>query len=60
MQKKKEIRKTQEEVDATLSDIAKMLGTSRAYVSQIERQALEKLRKKLQERLGITSLDDLL
>ena len=52
-------RKTKEEVDLTISDIAKEFGTSRTYISLLEKQALEKLKKKLSA-LGINSLDQLL
>jgi len=46
--------------DATHEEIAKEMGKSRAYVSLIEKEALEKLRKKLLWKHNVASVDDLL
>jgi DNA-directed RNA polymerase specialized sigma subunit len=46
--------------DATHAEIAKEMGKSRSYVSLIEKEALEKLRKKLLWKHNIASMDDLL
>jgi transcriptional regulator len=46
--------------DATHSEIAKTMGKSRAYVSLIEKEALEKMRKKLLWKHDVRSLDDLI
>jgi DNA-directed RNA polymerase specialized sigma subunit len=46
--------------DATHEEIAKEMGKSRAYVSLIEKEALEKLRKKLLLKHNVASVDDLL
>jgi transcriptional regulator len=46
--------------DATHAEIAKEMGKSRGYVSLIEKEALEKLRKKLLWKHNVTSVDDLL
>jgi DNA-directed RNA polymerase specialized sigma subunit len=53
-------RKEYSQYDATHAEIAKEMGKSRAYVSLIEKEAIEKLRKKLLWRHNISSLDDLL
>jgi DNA-directed RNA polymerase sigma subunit (sigma70/sigma32) len=46
--------------DATHAEIAKEMGKSRAYVSLIEKNALEKLKKKLLWKHDVSSMDDLL
>jgi DNA-directed RNA polymerase specialized sigma subunit len=46
--------------EATHEEIAKEMGKSRAYVSLIEKEALEKLRKKLLWKHNVASVDDLL
>ena len=46
--------------DYTHEEIAKDLGRSRACVSQIEKAALEKLKKRLALDHDVHSLDDLL
>ena len=46
--------------DATHAEIAKEMGKSRSYVSLIEKEALEKLRKKLLWKHNIASMEDLL
>jgi DNA-directed RNA polymerase specialized sigma subunit len=46
--------------DHTHEEIAKDLGRSRACVSQIEKAALDKLRKRLALDHDVRSLDDLL
>jgi DNA-directed RNA polymerase specialized sigma subunit len=46
--------------EATHEQIAKEMGKSRAYVSLIEKEALEKLRKKLLWKHNVASVDDLL
>jgi DNA-directed RNA polymerase specialized sigma subunit len=53
-------RKEYSQYDATHAEIAKEMGKSRAYVSLIEKEAIEKLRKKLLWKHNISSLDDLL
>jgi transcriptional regulator len=53
-------RKEYSQYDATHAEIAKEMGKSRAYVSLIEKEAMEKLRKKLLLKHNISSLDDLL
>jgi DNA-directed RNA polymerase specialized sigma subunit len=53
-------RKEYSQYDATHAEIAKEMGKSRAYVSLIEKEALEKLRKKLLWKHDIRSMDDLL
>ena len=46
--------------DHTHEEIAKDINTSRSNVSQIEKAALEKLRKRLANAHNVRSLDDLL
>ena len=46
--------------DATHEEIGKQMGKSRAYVSLIEKEALEKLRKKLLWDHNVSSMDDVL
>ena len=46
--------------DATHAEIAKTMGKSRAYVSLIEKEAMEKLRKKLLWNHNVSSVDDLI
>jgi len=46
--------------DATHAEIAKEVGKSRAYVSLIEKEAMEKIRKKLLWKHNISSMDDLI
>ena len=46
--------------DATHEQIGKEMGKSRAYVSLIEKEALEKLRKKLLWDYKVSSMDDVL
>ena len=45
---------------ATLEETARLLGITRERVRQIEKQALEKLRRHLRLRYGITSLAGIL
>ena len=47
-------------VTHTLEETARMFGITRERVRQIEKQALEKLRRQLRIRYGITSLGGLL
>ena len=47
-------------VTHTLEETAQMLGITRERVRQIETAALEKLRRRLKARYGITSLAGLL
>ena len=44
----------------TLEETAKLLGITRERVRQIEKRALEKLRRRLRARYGITSLAGIL
>ena len=44
----------------TLEETAKLLGITRERVRQIEKRALEKLRRRLRARYGITSLAGML
>ena len=53
-------RKEYSQYDATHAEIAKEMGKSRAYVSLIEKEALEKLRKKLLWKHNVSSTDDLI
>ena len=46
--------------DATHEQIGKEIGKSRGYVSLLEKEALEKLRKKLLWKHNVSSMDDLL
>ena len=46
--------------DATHEQIGKEMGKSRSAISLIEKEALEKLRKKLLWKHNVTSMDDLL
>jgi|TARA_R110000868_G_C10357393_1_gene716951 DNA-directed RNA polymerase specialized sigma subunit len=46
--------------EATHEQIGKEMGKSRGYVSLIEKEALEKLRKKLLWKHNVTSVDDLI
>jgi DNA-directed RNA polymerase specialized sigma subunit len=46
--------------DATHEEIGKEMGKSRGYVSILEKEALEKLRKKLLWKHNVTSVNDLL
>lgn len=46
--------------DATHEQIGKEIGKSRVYVSLLEKETLEKLRKKLLWKHNVTSVDDLL
>ena len=55
-----DVNKEYSQYDATHAEIAKEMGKSRAYVSLIEKEAIEKLRKKLFLKHNISSLDDLL
>jgi DNA-directed RNA polymerase specialized sigma subunit len=55
-----ESRKEYSQYDATHAEIAKTMGKSRAYVSLIEKEALEKLRKKLLWNHDVRSVDDLI
>jgi DNA-directed RNA polymerase specialized sigma subunit len=55
-----ESRKEYNQYDATHAEIAKELGKSRAYVSLIEKEAIEKLRKKLLWKHNVTSMEDLI
>ena len=55
-----ESRTEYSQYDATHAEIAKTMGKSRAYVSLIEKEALEKLRKKLLWKHNISSMDDLI
>lgn len=47
-------------VTHTLEETAHLLGITRERVRQIEKQALEKLRRHLRHRYGITSLAGIL
>lgn len=47
-------------VTHTLEETAQLMGITRERVRQIEKRALEKLRKCLKVRYGITSLDGIL
>ena len=47
-------------VTHTLEETARMLGVTRERVRQIERRALDKLRRLLRLRYGITSISELL
>ena len=44
----------------TLEETARLLGITRERVRQIEKRALEKLRRQLRLRYGITSLSGIL
>jgi DNA-directed RNA polymerase specialized sigma subunit len=46
--------------DATHEQIGKEIGKSRVYVSLLEKEVLEKLRKKLLWKHNVTSVDDLI
>ncbi|MBR3923683.1 MAG: hypothetical protein IKJ45_11260 [Kiritimatiellae bacterium] len=47
-------------VTHTLEETAQLMGITRERVRQIEKQALEKLRRRLKLRYGITSLAGIL
>ena len=47
-------------VTHTLEETAELMGITRERVRQIEKQALEKLRRRLKLRYGITSLAGIL
>ena len=47
-------------VTHTLEEAAQLMGITRERVRQIEKQALEKLRRRLKLRYGITSLAGIL
>ena len=47
-------------VTHTLEETAQLLGGTRERVRQIEKAALEKLRRRLKARYGISELTDLL
>ena len=51
-----EKRKSGYGVTHTLEETAQLMGITRERVRQIEKQALEKLRRRLKLRYGITSL----
>jgi DNA-directed RNA polymerase sigma subunit (sigma70/sigma32) len=55
-----ERRKSGYGVTHTLEETAEIMGITRERVRQIEKQALEKLRRRLKRRYGITSLAGLL
>ena len=55
-----ESRTEYSQYDATHAEIAKEMGKSRAYVSLIEKEALEKLRKKLLWKHNVVSTSDLI
>ena len=44
----------------TLEETAQLLGVTRERVRQIERSALQKIRKALAERYGITSFSEMM
>ncbi len=48
------------EVNLTHEEIGQKLGVSRAYVSHLEKTALEKMKEALKYRYNIQSSDDLL
>ena len=48
------------EVNLTHEEIGQQLGVSRAYVSHLEKTALEKMKEALKYRYNIQSSDDLL
>lgn len=52
--------KAYSQYDATHDQIAKEMGKSRGYVSVIEKEELEKLRKKLLMKHNVSSVNDLL
>ena len=47
-------------VTHTLEETARMLGVTRERVRQIEKRALDKLRRHLRLRYGITSISEIL
>ena len=55
-----EKRKSRYGVTHTLEETAQLMGITRERVRQIEKQALEKLRRRLKLRYGITSLAGIL
>ena len=49
-----------QQTELTHEEIAKVMGVSRAYVSYLEKSALDKIRKVLEYRHNVRSSDDLL
>ena len=49
-----------QQTELTHEEIAKVMGVSRAYVSYLEKSALDKIRKALEDRHNVRSSDDLL
>lgn len=49
-----------QQTELTHEEIAKVMGVSRAYVSYLEKSALDKIRKVLEGRHNVRSSDDLL
>ena len=49
-----------QQTELTHEEIAKVMGVSRAYVSYLEKSALDKIRKVLEDRHNVRSSDDLL
>ena len=49
-----------QQTELTHEEIAKVMGLSRAYVSYLEKSALDKIRKVLEDRHNVRSSDDLL
>ena len=49
-----------QQTELTHEEIAKIMGVSRAYVSYLEKSALDKIRKVLEDRHNVRSSDDLL
>ena len=49
-----------QQTELTHEEIAKVMGVSRAYVSYLEKSALNKIRKVLEDRHNVRSSDDLL